>query len=468
MRSFITLIGGTASAQLIAIAASPLLSRLFSAEDFGYFAIYAGVLYFVNAFSSFRLEVAALAVADNESCELLFSWALFFLLMVTLISVPIGSIAALLCDQSLLLWGGLMPASILFLGMYSIQNSAALRAHSIGAVSIGRFAQSGGGVLLQLLLGGLGLGLTGLITGQLLGLIVGAVAIGILVRKTKWNIEIGSLFESKSLSVFKLNSENARYDSVATAANVAANHLPMMLIASMLGSALGGLFFMAYRVLVIPSGVVAQAVSQVISAKYHHWESRSYAGQGVARILIVLLVLVVPPFFVFGLVSERAFAVVLGEGWRTSGIIAAWCGLWMGFKFVYDSVAIFVSLSGRQKIGMYFQWSLLALRVLAIVIGSITLDPIDTIKLFCIISAVVYLSGIIMVYVFAKGYIALFVKSLIFVVALSAVFYAASTAAFSQASSAADVIYVPIAIVSLICWLMLACSQLVTVRKLLS
>ena len=57
-RSVSVLVGGTAAGQIIVMAASPILTRLYSPEDFGLLSVYAGLLGILGVIASLRYQLA--------------------------------------------------------------------------------------------------------------------------------------------------------------------------------------------------------------------------------------------------------------------------------------------------------------------------------------------------------------------------------------------------------------------------
>ena len=57
MNKLLRLIGASALAQLVSILISPVLSRLYSRDDFGTYGKIIIIVYFINAFSLLRLEI---------------------------------------------------------------------------------------------------------------------------------------------------------------------------------------------------------------------------------------------------------------------------------------------------------------------------------------------------------------------------------------------------------------------------
>jgi O-antigen/teichoic acid export membrane protein len=78
------LVGGTAGAQLITVLAAPLLTRLYSPEDFGLVAVCASLLALIGVISSRRYELA-IPLPDDDVEEA--NVAMLSLLLVAMTTV---------------------------------------------------------------------------------------------------------------------------------------------------------------------------------------------------------------------------------------------------------------------------------------------------------------------------------------------------------------------------------------------
>src|SRR5690606_21592699 len=65
VRNVAVLAGGTALGQLLTIAASPVLTRLYDPADFGVLGVYAALLTTITTVASLRYELA-IPVSDDE------------------------------------------------------------------------------------------------------------------------------------------------------------------------------------------------------------------------------------------------------------------------------------------------------------------------------------------------------------------------------------------------------------------
>lgn len=396
MRPLLILFSGVASAQAVAILVSPLLARLFSVPDFGKFSIYASVIYFVNTFSSLRLETAILA-AKNEG-EILATGRSAVLVLI--FTVGLTYLVTTVCVKATGLvdpfYAWALPLGIFFCGTFEIVFNFSLRNQKIRLLSMSRFVQSSGGVLLQLSLGLAGFGLVGLVLGQTLGWMLGtATLIGTTSASRLFSPSAMSL--RQTLHMVRSNKTYTVYDSVATATSIASNYLPTFLIATMFGTVMGGHYYMASRIMVLPAAVVANSLSQYIASQFVKWHEEGVFARNIVLVAQGLTTMTLVPFLSFGLFSEPVFSFVLGKQWGVSGQIAGWCGLWMGLKFVFESLRLSLSLLSLQKTAMCIQCSLLVVLLIVILGGSMFLAPLQVIALFCMANTGIYLVGLIFI-----------------------------------------------------------------------
>lgn len=393
MKNFFYLIGGTSIAQLVIIIASPILARVFTPEDFGSFAILTTVVYILTALSCLRLDVAILSSKNDLELSWLFKKSLTVLLaMVILITSTIFifyELTGLYLDILVFI-----PLMIFLSGLFNVLNNLTLKLQNTHLNAKSKIIQSGGGALSQLILGFQGLGFKGMALGQILGFVYS------IAYLTKKNI---SYFKN----IFRVSSKGYRildyknyivYDSIGAVFSVVANHIPTLLISLLLGKSFGGSYYMAYRVLMLPIAVISISISQFIGSKYTEWKSNDAYHDNLSKILYCLSVLVfIPSFLLIGFLPD-IFSYVLGEQWVLAGEIAAISIIWIAVKFIFESLVISFSLDNGQRIGLFFQAFLTLIRVSAIFIGwKLDLSSFTIMKVFCIVSFLSYLLGLILI-----------------------------------------------------------------------
>jgi len=98
-RNVVTLITGTAVAQAIPVAISPILTRLYSPEDFGVLALFIAITSIISVFATLRFEIAIpqakhsrdAAAVTALSLLLCTSISLFLLIIVSLLGHEIAA-----------------------------------------------------------------------------------------------------------------------------------------------------------------------------------------------------------------------------------------------------------------------------------------------------------------------------------------------------------------------------------------
>ena len=177
-RGVSVLVGGTVGAQVLMVLASPLLTRLYTPEDFGLLAVYASILSLFTVIASLRYELAIpLPEKDSEAAHV----AILSLLIVGLITaisalvILIGGerLAQLINapDMANYLW--LIPVGVLAIGCYQVFNYWAIRTKSFGTIAKTKISQSLATLAVQL--SGFKLGVLALMLGQTGGQSVGVM-----------------------------------------------------------------------------------------------------------------------------------------------------------------------------------------------------------------------------------------------------------------------------------------------------
>ena len=256
-RSVLTLVTGTVIAQTITIAASPVLSRLYSPEEFGYFAVIASIVGVLAIAASGRYEQAImLPENDQDAWEITLvalSLTIFFSIFVSLIVYVIYTFQVLSGIPRNLL--SVVPVGVFLYAMIQIFICFANRNRKYKHMSQNRIAQAAISVSSQVSLvllkpdvGALGL-LGGMLAGYIFSTIFLACKINIFDNVSTYKL---------SLSWASLQKQALRYRdffcfSMPNAvANSASRQVPNILLASMFGPMVTGHYSLGYRLVSAP------------------------------------------------------------------------------------------------------------------------------------------------------------------------------------------------------------------------
>ena len=382
------LVGGTVSSRLLLVLASPLLTRLYSPEDFGLLAVYAGLLSLITVIASLRYELAIPLPKDDIDAIYIVQLSFILVLVSTVLTaifvyVAGGWLTATLDSPALLPFIWLLPLGVLFGGSYNVFRYWAIRAQHFGVVASTTLQQSIGMIAIQII--GFKFGVLSLLLGQAAGQGVGATTLGrnfiqgINITASSWKGIWQQTFRYKRFPLF------STWEGLF---NTAGTELPPLLFAAMFSPAAAGLYSLANRFLSLPMSLIGSAIGQVFFSSAAEARREGRLGLLVSQLHSRLAHIGMPPAVLLVLVGPELFSLVFGYEWRAAGEFARWMTPWMYLVFVSSPLSTLFAVMEKQKHGMAFQAILLAARLVALVGGTITGDLYLTVLFFSFASAV--------------------------------------------------------------------------------
>lgn len=323
-RQVAVLTGGTAVGQLILVAATPLLTRLYSPTDMGVFGLFYSFLGVASVAVCWRLEWGvASAAGHREAARLL----LICLILCVPMSAVLAAALALMIAGDVLSFG-LLPAwsaplaalALAATGVFSALRYWHVREQAFRAVSVATVWQAAGRAATSIALGLAGAGSAGLMAGELAGRVLG---VGGLWRRAR-----AALREQPAAGAgVRLTQQLGRvwrYPLVVLPSSLidaTAAALPVPVIAYLFGAPAAGLFALVWRVASIPGALIASSVGDVFHA--HAVEARQAGGFALRRLLLRTLgrlaLLATGVYLPLCLLSPWAFGLVFGPEWAGAG-----------------------------------------------------------------------------------------------------------------------------------------------------
>ncbi|NIC04064.1 oligosaccharide flippase family protein [Billgrantia bachuensis] len=386
-RGVSVLVGGTAGAQLLAIAAAPLLTRLYTPEDFGLLAVYGGLLALFTVVASGRYQLAIpLPETEREAAEVLaLSLAVVaFTTLVALLLVLLGgrALAEALGVPSLSPWLWLLPLGVAFAGSYQAVSHWAVRTRAFAALASTRIKQSLALLAIQLAASPLGGG--GLLLGHAAGQGSGTLT---LARPALRAVGEHRVTAAGAWAAARRYRKFPLFSSWSGLFNTLGKQLPPLLFAALFSPVAAGLYALAHRVLAMPMTLIGEAVGKVFFSSAAEAHRRGELGPLVAKVHATLAQVAMPPAIVLMAIGPDLFALVFGERWREAGEFARWMAPWLYLVFITSPLSHLFSVMERQGQGLAFQALLLGVRVAAIAIGAALDDLLLTVALFSLGSA---------------------------------------------------------------------------------
>lgn len=393
-RAVSVLAGGTAGAQLIVIAASPILTRLYSPEDFGLLAVYAAILGILSVIASLRYQLAIPVPESEEEAAsiatlslllvcftvLCSSLALWFFgnQLVNLLNTP---------DLSIYLW--LIPLGLFLAGTYQVLQYWAIRQKAFSNIAGTRLTQSSGMVIIQV--GGYALGPVALLIGRVVGQSFGVFGLGKLAFM-KNRASFRSVNKESITNVAKTYKNFPLIGTWTGLTSSAGMNLPPLLIAAFLGASSAGLFSLAHRVLSQPMAIIGKAISDAFYQRAAEANRAGDLGEAVESVYSTLVKLALAPAITIFLVIPDVFVIVFGDGWTTAGEVARWMTPWLFFQFVVSPCTGIYPIIDRHDIALRFQLSLLVASLFGSIVGGFYFgDLVWVVLIISALSSFIYL-----------------------------------------------------------------------------
>lgn len=353
------LAGGTAFSQLIGILALPILTRIYTPEDFTVLATFSSILALLTVVSCLRFEIAIPMPKMQEIAMQLFLLSLISVICITFLV----SIILLLWEEyfneltnsRLQGYYWLIPVGVFCAGFYKALQYWMTRAKKFKLVAKTRMMQALSGAAFQIGAGSFGLAPIGLLIGQILN--SGAGVYGLLrdlIRSNKALLVSFKLHDLKK--TFKRYERFPKVSTWEALFNSAGIQFPILIIASLLIGEEAGYLMLAMRLLSTPLGLIGGSVSQVYLSeapdKHYQGELKAFTVKAVITLAKVGFL----PLAAIGILSPYLVPLVFGEEWQRSGILISWMIPWFFIQFIVSPVSMSLHICGLQKVALILQF----------------------------------------------------------------------------------------------------------------
>lgn len=407
-RNVLTLFTGTTIAQAIPVLIAPVLTRLYSPKDFGLAALFFSVTSILGVIANGRYELAIVLPVEDEDAINITALAILiaaclsiFLLLIVIIFNH--QIASLLKSQEIAPWLYFAPLVVFLTGLFNALNYFHVRIKSFKKIATANVYRSIVSATVQLGLGFLKAGATGLISGQIMSSITGNSTLGYELLKNKKLLSKINKTDIKRLA--KRYIDFPKFSTWSALANTLSYNLTNIFISTVFSASTLGLYSMGNTAIGMPSSLVGNAVGQVFFEKAN--EERNKTGRAVHTFNSTfrgLLLIAVPTFVILYFVVEDLFAFVFGEQWRLAGQYAKIMLPLFFIRFVTSPISNINNIFEKQKIALTWQLSLLVATLIVFYISkTVQLNIINFLYLFSSVSFMLYLTLYFIMRTVSKG-----------------------------------------------------------------
>lgn len=331
------------------ILAAPVLTRLYTPEDFGLLAIFTALLALLTVVASGRYELAIPLPESDQDAANITLIALGIVIGITAVSLVVFltwpyEIANIMNAPELASYLWLIPLGVFFVGSYQVFNKWAVRSKRFGSIAKTRLYQSIGTLAVQL--GGFKFGSPALLFGHAAGQGIGGAGLGIPAFKR-------SEFKSCTLQDMWQQAKRYRafpiYSTWTGLFNTASLQLAPILFVVLFGTTVAGLYALTLRILAMPGSLIGNAVGSVFLSEAPAAKRNGTLPALVARLHSRLAMAGAMPLAVLLFFGPDLFAFVFGEQWRQAGVYAQWMAPWIYLQFQWSPLSMLASVLELQK-----------------------------------------------------------------------------------------------------------------------
>ncbi|NJN63412.1 MAG: oligosaccharide flippase family protein [Acidobacteria bacterium] len=353
------LASGTAIAQAIGFAASPILTRIYSPESYAVLALFMAISSSLSLGISGRYDLAAIVARDPRDSRALVALALrvsgvLCLLFFGFLFLGQSFVSPVLNAESLGTWLLVAPVALFLTAVATTLRSLANSRRNYKVISRVAIYQSLIAVTLSLTLGHLKWGANGLITATIVSLAFGAIyliyAERSALRQIPWRRD-GRLW-----SLALRYREYPLISAPTSFLNGLMLWMPVFFLTKYFPEESVGHYALFTRVATAPLTLIAGAVSQVnlkeMAERVHGGRA---ASEYLRRITIVMVAIALAPTIAFVAAGPQIFALVFGETWRTAGELLAILMPALAVRFVVSPLSGALISTGHVRLGGAWQ-----------------------------------------------------------------------------------------------------------------
>jgi len=347
--------GGTALAQVITILGKPIITRIYTPEEYGVLSVYISIITLLSIVSSFKYEWAIPISKDsseaiNTTIISIIILVIFSISIMVIVLMGDYRIFEVLSAQSLYKYRILVPIGILFIGFYNIFNQWALRVSNYTVLARTKIVQSAFKNIVMIVASFFNLGSLGLILGQIIGQSSGTVSLAKSSINEYYKIRHEIKYKKVVSDAIKFKRFPI-YSAPSQLSNSAGIQLPILFISSIYGASVIGYYGLANSIVQIPVTLIGKSVGNVFYSEAARIgrSNPKYLNKLAKKVTLHLFLMGLVPVIIIMIWGPNLFSLVFGEEWFDAGNYARIISILVFSKFIFTPISMIYTVFEEQK-----------------------------------------------------------------------------------------------------------------------
>lgn len=389
--------GGTTLTQLLGVVFSPIVSRLYSPEEFGILSVYSAVLSMIAISSSLKFEWGIPIAESDEKATNVAALSFSVLLVITsvialLLIIPNNKIIGKVIGHEIVPYRLFIPVGVFLTGIHNILMQIGYRNRGFKVIAKTKLTQVLAGNGTKIGLGAIGVGPIGLILGSIFSASAGSFTlVKSFALAGKYRLNHISFKEIKWCA--KRYKNFPKFSAPSQILNTAGLSLPKIFLASLYGLEVTGAFGFALGIISLPVQLIGNSVGDVFyseAARIGNTDPKRLKRLSI-QLFKKLLIIGFFPFITLVLFGPFLFSFVFGVQWVVAGRYAQILSILVYARLVFMPVSRVFAVLEKQKVNLFID-------IFRVVIVTSTFLICKMLALSALLTISIYTIGMIIVY----------------------------------------------------------------------
>lgn len=397
-KSVMTIVSGTAFAQGLNIILSPVVTRLFSPEEYGILVTYTAIIGMLSL-GAFKYELALPIERDDKKAINILTLSILllsvFVIIITFCIVFFDDYFLKIFNSEVLSnYILLIPIGVLFGGLYTILNKWAYRNRDYKTISKTIMNQSLFSNLIKIIAGLVNLGSLGLIVGQIIGISSGIRVLSKPIYKNIKNF-LGMINKKEIMWSLKRYRDFPIYNMPSSFLLSLGSSLPTLYYTATFGSTVAGHYGLAYTIAKFPMNLLGNSIADVFFAEAANIGKQNPMKLNVMlnKLLKKLFFIGLIPLFILLTMGPELFSLVFGREWYISGQYSQIISIMIFFMFLFEPSGKIFIIFEKQRLRLLLDIIRIILVILVFGIANLyNLDAYLTIFLYSFVMSLNFLT----------------------------------------------------------------------------
>ncbi|MFW3612480.1 oligosaccharide flippase family protein [Staphylococcus caprae] len=385
--------------QFLIIITTPLISRLYTPNEFGEFTLFSNIAMILIPIINARYDLLIINTENRHKANILSQLSFLISIVILIVLVPIVLIFSLIYPQytlDLLL----ILVTLLLVSFTNIFTNYLNRERDYKSLSLINILRALSMTIIQVIFGIIHFGSLGLIIGFVFSYVAG---IGIGYRTFKKHYYI--IRNKKEMKKYFFENKNQLvYSTPSILLNSLSFSIVIFFLSILYSSEEVGIYGMAIRVLGIPVTIISLGLSKIFMQRANDFYVRIGSFRGLllkfTGILIILSIVLYVPFY---FLSRDLVTLILGNQWiGTITIIQITIPLFI-IRLIVSTVSLSVVVIKKQQIELMLQGAFVIGTIITFYISKFAkFEFVNFVQLNTIVLIMSYVLFYLVLYYFSK------------------------------------------------------------------